>query len=210
MTILRIDASIQGPHSASSELADLVEAELTAARPDVALVRRHLGAEPLPSDAWANAVHAGYTPADQRTEAQRAALALATSLTDEVRSADAVILAMPFYNFGVSQHAKIWFDLVLAGGELGERLLDGKPAVLLTTRGGAYGVGTPREGWDHNTDYLRRIVADVWGAELTVIEREFTLVGVNPALDAVTEMGALMKKTAREAATQAGRTLAAR
>jgi len=65
--------------------------------------------------------------------------------------------------------------------------------VLVTTRGGAYGPGTPREGWDHSTDYLRRILADVWGADLTVVEREFTLVGVNPALDEFSELAAQMK-----------------
>ena len=37
-------------------------------------------------------------------------------------------------------------------------MLEGKPALVLTTRGGGYGPGTPREGWDHNTAYLRRIV----------------------------------------------------
>ena len=103
------------------------------------------------------------------------------------------MLALPLYNFGVSQHVKTWIDLAIAGGTPGTRLLDGKPVVLLTTRGGAYGPGTPREGWDHNTAYLRRILADVWGADLTVVEREFTLVGVNPALDQFTDLAAALK-----------------
>ncbi|MBG0568355.1 FMN-dependent NADH-azoreductase [Actinoplanes aureus] len=210
MAVLRIDASIQGPRSASTELADLVEREWVAARPGTEIVRRHLGTDPLPADAWANAVHAGFLPAEQRTGAHHGALTLAGELAGELRSADAVILALPLYNYGISQHAKAWIDLVLAGGEHGERLLDGKPAVVLTTRGGAYGPGTPREGWDHNTDYLRRVVADIWGAELTLIEREFTLVGVNPALDAFAEHAELMRKTAHEAAAVAGRTLALR
>jgi len=62
----------------------------------------------------------------------------------------------------------------------------------------------------HNTDYLRRILVDIWGADLTVVEREFTLVGVNPALDDFTEIAALMRKTAEEAAVEAGGALAAR
>ena len=56
----------------------------------------------------------------------------------------------------------------------------------------AYGAGTPREGWDHSTGYLVRILGDVWGADLTVVEREFTLVGVTPALDACTDLAAHM------------------
>ncbi|GIF00211.1 FMN-dependent NADH-azoreductase [Paractinoplanes rishiriensis] len=210
MTVLRIDASIQGPRSASTELADLAEAEWLATRPGTAFVRRHLGAEPLPADAWHHAIHAGFTPEERRTDRHREALTLAGTLADELRAADAAILALPLYNWGVSQHVKTWIDLVIAGGVHGERLLDGKPAIVLTTRGGGYSPGTPREGWDHNTAYLRRIVADVWGADLTLIERELTLAGVNPAMDPFLEAAELLKKTAHEAATQAGRALAAR
>jgi FMN-dependent NADH-azoreductase len=210
VTVLRIDASIQGPHSASSELADLAEAEWAAVRPGTDFVRRHLGTEPLPADAWQNAIHAGFTPEDQRSDAHHASLALARQVAEELRSAEAVILALPLYNYGVSQHAKIWIDLAIAGGEHGERLLDGKPAIVLTTRGGGYGPGTPREGWDHNTAYLQRVVADIWGAELILVERELTLAGVNPALDFLKDTADVLKKAAHEAATSAGRTLATR
>jgi FMN-dependent NADH-azoreductase len=208
MSVLRIDASIQGPRSASTELADIAEAEWSATRPDATFVRRDLGADLLPSDAWVAAIHGGFTPEEQRTPAQRDAIALARTLADELRQAEAAIFALPLYNWGVSQHVKIWIDLAIAGGENGERLLEGKHAIVLTTRGGGYGPGTPREGWDHNTAFLRRIVADVWGAELTLIERELTLAGVNPAMDQFLETAALMKKAAHEAAAQAGRTAA--
>ena len=210
MTLLRIDSSIQGPASSSSALADLVLDEFRTVRPDVPVVNRHLAVDPLPSDAWANAIQGSFTPEDQRTPEQVEALALATGLAAELEAADVVVLALPLYNFGVSQHAKTWFDLALAGAPHGTRLLEGKPVVLITTRGGAYGPGTPREGWDHSTDYLRRILVDIWGADLTLVEREFTLVGVNPALDEFTELAALMKKGAEEAAVSAGRELATR
>jgi FMN-dependent NADH-azoreductase len=210
MTLLRVDASIQGPRSASSELADLVLAEWAAVHPEQPVLRRHLAADPLPAHAWAAAIGAVFTPDDQRTDAQRAALALAGQLATELRAADAAVLALPLYNFGVSQHVKTWIDLTVAGGEHDEKLLDGKPVVLLTTRGGAYGPGTPREGWDHNTGYLRRILADVWGADLTVVEREFTLVGINPTLDQFIDLAAAMKATAHDAAAAAGKALATR
>jgi FMN-dependent NADH-azoreductase len=210
MTVLRVDASIQGPRSAGSALADLVIAELAAARPDEPVVTRHLGAEPLPADAWTAAIGARWTPESDRTEGQTAAVDLAAALAAELREADAAVLALPLYNWGVSQHVKTWIDLVIAGAPSGERLLESKPVVLIATRGGAYGAGMPKEGWDHSIDYLRRILADVWGADLTVIERELTLVGVNPALDAFAETAELMKKTAEEAAVNAGRALALR
>ncbi|QIB48265.1 FMN-dependent NADH-azoreductase [Streptomyces aureoverticillatus] len=215
MTLLRIDASILGPISASKELADLVLAEWAAERPDEEVVTRHLGTDPLPADAWAIVVDAAHnTPEDQRSDVQKAAGALAKELHDELVAADAVVLAFPLYNYGVSAHVKNWIDLVIAGavvtgGTSRDRLLEGKPVVLLTTRGGNYSKGTPKEGWDHSTPFLRRVLADAWGAELTVVEREFTLVGIKPELDQFAELAAQLKEAAHEAATTAGKALAA-
>jgi FMN-dependent NADH-azoreductase len=212
VTLFRLDASINPAQSASRAMADLVEAEWRQAHPGDAVIRRQVGTDPLPADAWANAVTGARTPEADRSEGQRAGVALAARLAGELAGADAVLLAVPLYNFGVSQHIKTWIDLVIAAprdSSGAEPLLAGKPTVLVTVRGGAYGAGTPRDGWDHSTGYLRRILADVWGAELTVVEREFTLVGVNPALDQFTELAAQLKDAAHAAAREAGRALTA-
>ena len=209
MTLFRIDASINPATSASRAIADITEAEWLAANPGGTVVRRDLGTEPLAADAWTGALRASFTPEEDRTDEQRAAIALAAGLAQELRSADAVLLAVPLYNFGVPQHVKTWIDVVMAGGSPSEALLAGKPAVLVVVRGGAYGSGTPREGWDHSTGYLRRIVEDVWGADLTLVEREFTLVGVNPALDDFKELAGQFKEAAHQAAAEAGRALSA-
>lgn len=208
MSVLRIDASIQGDRSSSSALADTAEAEWLTVRPQATFVRRHLAADPLPSDAWAQAIGGSFTPEEQRTDSQREAVALAQRLAAELRDADGAILAFPLYNWGVSQHVKIWMDLAMAGGTYGERLLDGKPTILVTSRGGGYSPGTPREGWDHNTDFLRRIVGDVWGADLTVVEQELTLAAVTPAMAELLGAAEDLHRSAHEAAAQAGRKLA--
>jgi FMN-dependent NADH-azoreductase len=208
VSLFRLDASIRVDGSASREIADIVEEEWLATHPGDQIVRRHLGVNPLPSDAWALSVSAGMTPVAERTPEQHAAVTLARELTDELLDADAILLAIPLYNFGVSQHTKAWIDLVISHPRgTGTPLLQDKPMVLATVRGGAYGAGTPREGWDHSTGYLRRILQDVWGADLTVVEREFTLVGVNPALDEFADMAHEMHLEALSAATEAGRIL---
>lgn len=210
MTLFRLDASINPGQSASRVIADIVEAEWHQAHPGDTVIRRHVGTDPLPSDAWAQAVAGARTPETDRSESQRTAVGLAARLAAELAAADAVLLAVPLYNFGVSQHIKTWIDLVIAAppdSASAGPLLAGTPTVLVAVRGGAYGSGTPREGWDHSTGYLRRILADVWGAELTIVEREFTLVGVNPALDQFTAQAAQMKDAADAAAREAGRAL---
>jgi FMN-dependent NADH-azoreductase len=210
MSLFRVDASINPDASASRAIGDIVEAEWLTANPGGTVARRDLGTEPLPAGAWTSALRASWTPAEARTEAQRAAIAHAAGLAEELRAADAVLLTVPLYNFGIPQHVKTWIDVVIAGAKsANEPLLAGKPTVLVVVRGGAYGAGTPREGWDHSTGYLRRILADVWGADLTVVEREFTLVGVNPALDEFKDLAAQLKDAAHTAAREAGRALAA-
>jgi FMN-dependent NADH-azoreductase len=210
MTLFRLDASINPATSSGRAIADIVEAEWEAANPGGTIVRKNLGTEPLPSTAWTGALGAAQTPDEARTPEQRAALALAVGLADELRSADAALLAVPLYNYGIPQHVKTWIDLIMAGAKsANEALLAGKPTVLVVVRGGAYGPGTPRDGWDHSTAYLRRILADVWGADLTVVEREFTLVGVVPDLDGFKDQAAQFKDAAHAAAATAGKTLAA-
>ena len=209
MPLFRLDASIFPGTSTSAELAAIIESEWTAGRPGTRVVRRDVGTNPLPADAWAKAVAASFTPEDGRTPEQREAFALATSLVAELQDAEAVVLAVPLYNFGVSQHFKAWVDLIIAGAGATAPLLKGKPTVLVTVRGGSYGPGTPREGWDHSTAYLERILADVWGADLTIVEREFTLVGVNPALDDFKDVAATFHTDALAAARDAGKALAA-
>jgi FMN-dependent NADH-azoreductase len=208
VSLFRLDASIMPARSASAELADTVEEHWRHQHPTGEVVRRHIGTAPIPADAWPAAVIGSHTPVDERSPEQQAALDLAGSLVAELAEADAALLAVPLYNFGVSQHFKTWADLTIAGAGSANRLLEGKPVVLVTVRGGAYGEGTPRAGWDHSTAYLRRILEDVWGADLTVVEREFTLVGVNPALDEFEDLAAELHSSALEAAELAGKQLA--
>lgn len=210
MSLFRLDASILPATSASRALGDLVEAEWLAAHPDSAVVRRDVAASPVPATAWQDAVTAGFSPPADLTDGQRAATELAQTFADELTAADALLFTVPLYNYGVSQHFKTWFDLVYTDprtSPTGIALRD-KPATLVTVLGGNYAPGTPKEGWDHSTAWLRRVLGDVWGLNLRVVHRPFTLVGVNPALDAFTDEAAALKKTAELDAVRSGRELA--
>ncbi len=210
MSLFRLDASIRTEGSASREIADIVEAGWRDGNPAAPVTHRHVGTQPVPATAFGDAVAGSALPAEQRTPAQAEAIALAAALTDELIDAEALLFAVPLYNFGVSQHFKSWVDLVITDPRMGpgnEPPLAGKPAVLVTVRGGNYSAGTPREGWDHATSWMRRILADVWQLDLRVVEREFTLVGVNPALDSFADLAAELKATAEREAAEHGRLL---
>ena len=213
MSLFRLDASIRVDGSHSREIADIVEREWRAAYPSEAIVRRHIGTEPVPATAWAAAVSAGMTPDNERTLEQVRAVDLAAEAVDQLVAADALLFAVPLYNFGVSQHFKAWVDLLTTDPRMAAGsapVLAGKPAVLVTVRGGSYAAGTPREGWDHATGWMRRILADVWQLDLRVVEKEFTLVGENPALDQFTELAAQLHREAELEARAHGRSLGQR
>ncbi len=212
MTLYRLDASIRVEGSHSRALADIVEQEWTAAHPGDDVIRRHVGIDPVPSTAWPLAAQARMAPPDQeRTPEQLDAVALAAHEADQLLAADVALFAVPLYNFGVSQHFKTWVDLVITdprmAGEAPETA--GTPAVLAVVRGGFYGPGSPREGWDYATGWMQRILAEVWKFDLEVVEEEFTLVGVNPALDEFKEMAVELRAKAEQTARERGRHLAA-
>jgi len=211
MSLFRLDASIFPATSSSRALADLVEAEWLSAHPDSPVTRRDITADPVPATAWVDAVTAPGVPEADWSDRQRAAVELARTFADELTAADALLFAVPLYNYGVSQHFKTWFDLAYTDPRIDPQgtALRGKPATLVTVLGGNYAPGSPKEGWDHSTAWLRRVLEDVWGLDLRVVQRPFTLVGVNPALDAFADTAAALKADAEQHAVRSGREIAA-
>lgn len=210
MSLFRLDASISPATSQSRALADLIEAEWSAEHPDSIITRRDLGTEPLPATTWRDVVTSGPKPDADVSPAQREARALRTVLADELIDADALLLAIPLYNWGVAAHVKTWYDVTYTDQRIKEGALKDKPVVLATVLGGNYNPGTPKEGWDYSTPWLRRVIEEVWGADLLVVQRQFTLVGVNPALDQFTDQAAEIRAAAEELAVQHGKSLAAK
>ncbi|UYQ70760.1 NAD(P)H-dependent oxidoreductase [Pelagibacterium flavum] len=201
--LYRLDASIRADQSVTRSLADAFAAGADDAFSDV--IHREVGTTPLPAPAWRDAVTSMWTPPEQLTTGQENARALAAELADELISADVFLFAIPLYNFGVAHHAKAWIDLVLSEPRFvpgPKRPLEGRPGYLMTARGGGYGPGTPRHGWDHSTPYLQRILKDQWGLDLTSVEVELTLADVTPAMEALRPLAA---ENLREGLAQAKR-----
>jgi FMN-dependent NADH-azoreductase len=206
MTLFRLDTSIRTDGSVSRKVADSLQRAYTDEHPGGAVVRRDLGSDPVPADAWSVAALGGHVPAEQRTPAQREAVALAATLADELLVADAVVISTALFNFGVSQHLKAWIDLLIADPRFspGTTPLAGRPVALVVARGGGYGPGTPRAGWDHATPYLLRILADVWGADVTLIEAELTLASTVPAMAGLIPLAEASKSDAHDRARATG------
>jgi FMN-dependent NADH-azoreductase len=209
--LLRIDSSIRDDGSFSRSVADTFQRSWTEAHPTGTITVRDLAHDPLPYLTESD-TSAGFLPEEQRTEEQRAAVARSAALFDELLAADALLLAVPLYNWGIPASVKSWLDHLFTDARVRnpEPLLAGRPGVLVSARGGAYGPGTPREGWDYAEPYLRRVLADALGFDVYVITPELTLAEVNPALAAFKDHAKVSLADAHSSAGQTARALVSR
>lgn len=199
--LLHIDSSIQGERSVSRALTARAAAAWRAAHPDGTVTYRDLGANPLPHIDAASGL-AGMVPPEQHTPEQAAAWARTRELVDEIKAADTVLLGLPLYNFGAPSSVKTWVDHLIAPGlsvdhETQTGLLGGREFIVLASRGGGYGEGTPREGWDHAEQWLPHGVA-LTGLEPRFITAELTLAHVNPAMAELIPLADASRATAEK------------
>lgn len=154
-SVLHIDSSARSENSVTRSLS----AEITARLSPDHVIRRDLAAPlPLLDEAW---VGANFTPADQRSDAQKALLAQSDALISELKQADTIVIGTPIYNFSVPSTLKAWIDLVARVGvtfrytETGPiGLLEGKRAIIAVASGGTQA----GSDIDFATTYLRHVL----------------------------------------------------
>jgi FMN-dependent NADH-azoreductase len=183
--LLHIDSSVQGDRSVSRRLTARAAERWRATHPGGAVTYRDLAVNPIPHlDAETGT--ARLVPAEARTPAQESSFALSVALIDEIKNADTVLLGLPLYNFGAPSSVKAWVDHIVASGlsidaETGGGLLGGTDFIVIESRGGGYGQGTPREGWDHAEAWLPHAVS-LTGLQPHFVTAELTMADVNPAM----------------------------
>jgi FMN-dependent NADH-azoreductase len=200
--LLHIDSSIRGDASVSRKLSARAADVWRAAHPGGTVTYRDLGRDPLPHLDAAGGL-APMLPPDQHTPAQAASWALTEELVNEIKEADTILLGLPLYNFGAPSSVKAWVDHLIAPGlsidpETHAGLLGGRDFVVLASRGGGYGEGTPREGWDHAEPWLPHALAST-GLEPRFITADLTLAEVTPAMAELIPLAAKSLAAAEQA-----------
>ncbi|MBI5861795.1 MAG: NAD(P)H-dependent oxidoreductase [Rhodocyclales bacterium] len=160
MNILQINASARREAANSTRVANSITARLQAANPAAKLTVRDLAVIPHPVLDEA-ALGALFTSAEKRTAEQASRVALDDLLIAEVQAADAVVLGVPMYNFGVPVQLKNWIDAIARNGvtfrytaQGPEGLLRGKTVYVALARGGLYR-GTEA---DSQVPYLKTVL----------------------------------------------------
>ncbi|MFC1421396.1 FMN-dependent NADH-azoreductase [Streptacidiphilus cavernicola] len=210
--LLHIDSSALVSGSVSKEISTTFRKSWEQAHPDGTVTYRDLGVDPVGPLLEAG-ITAGFTPEDARTPEQVAALAAREALVQEVLEADAFLLSVPMYNWGVPATFKAWLDQVLVMGRTaapaGTPPLAGRPTTVVLSYGGGYDAGTPRAGWDFVQPYLETVLGKAMGLDLTVIKAQLTLAERNPAMAELIPASLQQKEAAHAATGEHARTVAA-
>lgn len=159
-TLLHINTSLFADEGQSSALAARYVARWRAAHPDGRVIERNLAEHPV-AHLDAERFQAFLSDEDQLNPTQRLARAESDTYINELRAADAVVIGLPMYNFGVPSMFKAWIDHVARAGvtfrytENGpEGLLEDRKVMVFAARGGVYR-GTPM---DTQTDYVTHVL----------------------------------------------------
>jgi FMN-dependent NADH-azoreductase len=144
VTILHLDASINGENSASRAISRSIVDQIKSRESGEKVVYRDLAADPLPHltlGAFAD-----------------------TSVLDEFLVADTIVIGAPMYNFTLPTQLKAWIDRILVAGTTfrytdkgPEGLATGKRVVVALARGGFYNHGSPAAALEHLETYLRGV-----------------------------------------------------
>jgi len=197
-TLLQINSSVFSQGGQSSQLADHYVAAYLKSNPGAKIVTRDLAADPVPHLGGAT-VGAFFTPADQRNDEQKAAIALSDELVAELQAADVLVIGAPMYNFNIPSVLKSYFDHVARAGltfkytEAGPvGLLTGKKAVVFSTRGGLY-AGTPN---DVETPFVRQFLGFLGITDVTFVYAEGLAYGEEKKAEAMKAAKAEVEKLA--------------
>ena len=184
--LLHLDSSIDPATSRSRAITAAFVAAWRGRGDDFTVTSRDLHADPVPhltsaASHWAPRLR---QPGDVPPAAESA---LQRELLDELLAADVLLVGSPMYNYSLPSTLKAWIDHIHVPGitapfDTTDQPMQGRPAIVVTSRGAAYDPGMPTEGWDHTVPPLQLILGESLGMEVTVIATSLTLADTVPAL----------------------------
>jgi len=180
-TLLKIDVSPRGEYSVSRKLSGEFAAQWTKANAGGTVVVRDLFKTELPfvDLPW---IAGAYSTPDQHTPEQQAAIKVSDDLVAELLAANEIVLSTPMYNFAIPAVLKAYIDHVVRLGKTFsssyEGLAKGKKATLIVASGGVYTAGSPTEGYNAETGYLKQILGFIGITDVTIV-----LAGGSSAVD---------------------------
>lgn len=171
-TLLAIEVSPRYEYSTSRKLTALFVEKWRSAHPGGNVVVRDLMKTDLPfvDMPW---IGGAFTPPEQHSPDSAAAIRISNDLVAELQAADQIVIGTPMYNFSIPAVLKAYIDHVVrigvtvSAGNVG--LLTGKKATIILASGGDYSPGSPVEGYNLASGYLRQVLGYIGITDVEII-----------------------------------------
>lgn len=188
ISILQVDSSPRSDRSISRKLTKQFVQTWQSYDPEGVVTYRDVGRFSIPpiDEDW---IAAAFTPPEQLTSNVKTALTISDQLIDELLAADFLVFGIPMYNYSVPANFKAYIDQIVrvrrtftvdSDGYKG--LVDGKKAVVITTRGGSYAGGP----LDFQEPYLRAVFEFIGITDIAFIHAEKLAMGAEERQSAIT------------------------
>ncbi|SAK56549.1 ACP phosphodiesterase [Caballeronia arationis] len=179
MKVMHVDASAKRERSNSRALSRFFIERLRAEGVDVEIDYLDVTVDTPPHVTEAFAI-ATYTAAEDRTPAMKATLAASDALCQRLLEADALVFAMPMYNWSMPSAFKAFVDSVTRTGLTYVNTEDGRiegqlgrqKVIFITSRGADLRPGTPFSSMDALTPSLRAAFGFLGVAEPTFVDAQ--------------------------------------
>jgi FMN-dependent NADH-azoreductase len=185
-TLLQLDSSIDPDTSVSRALTARFAQGWAVRGPQYRVVVHDLVSDPVPhlsheSLHWAKELRNDDAPSLPEADAALDAV------REELLAADVVVIGAPMYNFSIPSTLKTWLDHVHIPGTLASfdgtpRPMEGRLAVIISSRGDAYDPGTATAGWDHTLPPLSIVLGTSLGMRVETITVSRTLSRTLPGM----------------------------
>ncbi|RBP35305.1 FMN-dependent NADH-azoreductase [Roseimicrobium gellanilyticum] len=181
--LLVINASGRVTRSVTRRLTKHFAEGWLARHPNASLVDRDVGTHP-PTAITESFIAAAFTPASARTPEMHLELAQSDAMIHELFDAEAIVMGVPMYNFGMPAQLKAFFDQIIRVGRTFnftgdaenpyQPLIPPKPLVLITSTGtGGYGPGEPYEHLNFLEPHLTSLLHFVGLSNITPVRVDF-------------------------------------
>ena len=175
--ILHVISSPRGNASFSIKLGNAIVDKIKAEFPGSTVKETNLVTAQFPHLEEAH-LTSFFTPAENRTAANVAAIRHSDEAIQEILDADIIVIGAPLYNFGIHSTLKAWIDHIVRAGvtfkydENGpEGLIKHKKVYIAFSSGGIYSEG-PWKSFDFVEPYLKTILGFIGLVDVTVFRVE--------------------------------------
>jgi FMN-dependent NADH-azoreductase len=170
--LLAIGVSPRYELSTSRKLTALFIEKWRAAHPGGQVIDRDLIKTDLPfvDLPW---IGGAFTPPEQHSPESAAAIKISNDLVAELQSVDHIVIGTPMYNFSIPAVLKAYIDHIVRVGVTvtpdNVGLLTGKKVTVILASGGDFSPGSPAEGYNQASGYLRQVLAWIGIEDVDII-----------------------------------------